>query len=131
MRRNLPPDIPTLAGRLSWARGTMTKTALAGLAGCSRQFLIALEKGDYKDVGADLAISLSDALKVPIRWLIRGDPLQAYQRIDRDEDSLLRAYRKLSPALREHAQANIASLAAIQQPTSAVEQVAPLPKPPK
>lgn len=129
MHRRIPTDTTTIGQRVKRAREgkdlgrpPITKKALAVMAGCSRQFLIALEQDHYKDVSATLVVALSDALEVPIRWLVSGDPMQAYQRISREEDALLALFRGLSPSMKKHVLDNLKSLlensAAASSPTT-------------
>lgn len=112
----------TLAKRLRQAREEfgqkrghpMTQGELAKLVGCSRQFLNNLETGHSKELGADLAICIADALNVSIRWLVRGDPLRGYYKLTPAEEAGLVAFRALPPALQKHFYESVKTLSAIQ-----------------
>lgn len=128
------PDLKTLGERLKYARekAKLSQTSLAKLATCSRQYVVGIEHGRHKEIGSELIIRLADTLSVPIRWLVTGDPLTTYVRLNRDEETLLRAYRRLTPALRKHFQASVSSLVAIEpsvaDPFPAATPPKPLPK---
>lgn len=96
----------------------MSQGKLAKLVGCSRQFINSLEMGVNEDMGADLAICIADALHIPIRWLVRGDPLRAYVRLSPTEEKALADFRSLPPKLQQHFVDSVHSLAAIH-PTEA------------
>lgn len=70
------------------------------------------------NIGAELGISLADALGVPVRWLLLGDPMSSYYRLSSDEVRLLNNFRRLTPALRKHFLESLNSLAAIQPTAS-------------
>jgi transcriptional regulator with XRE-family HTH domain len=110
----------------------MSQGELAGLVGCSRQFLNNLETGHSKELGAELAINIADVLNISIRWLVIGDPLRKYHRLAPDEEIGLLSYRALPPALKKHFLDSIKSLAAIH-PTAddPFPLVPPLQKPHK
>lgn len=106
----------TLASRLKEARETagLTQGQLATLVGCASQNINSLEVGKHENLGAALAISIADALQIGIRWLVLGNPLNAYVRLSREEETSLRAFRTLPPALQKHFMDSVKSLAAIQ-----------------
>lgn len=131
-------DLKTLAKRLRKARRDfgdrrgrpMTQGELAGLVGCSRQFLNNLETGHSKELGADLAICIADALNVSIHWLVRGDPLRGYYKLTNEEEAGLLAFRSLSPALQKHFLDSVKALSAIQPTPDNPFPLAPKPKHP-
>lgn len=95
----------------------LTQGQLAEIVGCKRQNISSLETGAHENLGADLAICICDTLKISIRWLVRGDPLQHYVRLSKVEEAALRDFRSLPPALQKHFVDSVHSLAALQ-PTS-------------
>ena len=133
-KRRAPPDeLMTLAGRLKKARtdAKLSKVKLAKLVECSRPYIVALESGRTETPNADLALRLSDALGVPMRWLIRGDPLTAYARLSREEEFALTVYRRLPPALKKLYMDNVRSLSALAPSVGNPFPMAPSAKPPQ